>query len=198
MSNTHTHTLSLPTLSRCSEAEHATSRVKAFKPHKTLAQLQKQEKKKEIRDEQETSKSMARSVEVAQLYKPHGSALALCTEHLGLAKDDLVLLTDLRTAMNEYLVREERINPHDHGYINLDVPLSSALLKKGEELDFMPRSEIIDRLVRNMQAWSRVVVHEGGKQEEFLSKGTVNKIAVSVKKRQGKKVVTIIEGERRV
>lgn len=180
------------------EAEYATGRVKAFKPYKTLAQLQKQEKNKETRDEQETSKGMARSVEVAQLYKPHGSAMALCIEHLGMAKDDLVALSDLRAAINHYLVREERINTHDHGYINLDAPLSSALLKKGEQLDFMPRSEIIDRLVKSMQAWSRVVLHEGGKQEEFLSKGTVNKIAVSVKKRQGKKVVTIIEGRRSV
>jgi translation initiation factor 2D len=68
------------------------------------------------------------------------------------------------------------------------------VLKKGEQLDFMPRSQVADRLLGNMQAWYKVIVREGGQEEEYLHKGMASSIDIYVKKRQGKKVVTIIEG----
>ena len=52
--------------------------VKAFKPYKTVGDAQKQEKKREIREGIEQDKSAKRTVEAAELYKPHGSTLALC------------------------------------------------------------------------------------------------------------------------
>lgn len=59
----------------------------------------------------------------------------------------------------------------------------------------MPRSQAIERLVHGMQAWHKITVSEGGKMEELVNKGGVQKLTVAVKKRQGKKVVTVIEGE---
>lgn len=52
--------------------------VKAFKSYKTIGDAQKQEKKREIREEQEQGKASQRTVEVTELYKPHGNAAALC------------------------------------------------------------------------------------------------------------------------
>lgn len=109
-------------------------------------------------------------------------------------KDSLVLPIELRNALNEYLVAQELINPHDHSYISLNSVLSSALLKKGEQLDFMPRSEVLDRLLKAMQAWHRLTTTSGGASEELTAKGTMKKVSVAVKKRQGKKLVTIVEG----
>lgn len=60
----------------------------------------------------------------------------------------------------------------------------------------------MERLLKNMQAWIQVILGQGGKQEEGLSKEAVNKIVVSVRKRQTrgkeKKVVAIVEGKHRV
>lgn len=102
---------------------------------------------------------------------------------------------DLRNALQEYIVNQSLINENDHSYITLDELLSSALLKKGEQLDFMPRSEVNRRFIDNLQAWHRVVITEGGKREEIVGKGAPKKIGMAVKKRQGKKLVTIIDGE---
>lgn len=192
--------------------------VKAFKPYKTVGDAQKQEKKREVREGIESGKASQRSVEVAELYKPHGSALALC-QKLGfgyvtsysilaspswivvymnwttLSKDDLVLPLELRNALQEYIASESLINENDHAYITLDELLASALLKKGEQLDFMPRSEVMRRFIDNLQAWHRVVINEGGKSEEIIGKGAPKKIGIAVKKRQGKKLVTIIDGK---
>lgn len=192
-------------------------RVKAFKAYKTVGEAQKQEKKREIREEKEHGKAAQRTVEVTELFKPHGGAMALC-ETLGfgyvckaiqdlsrsnanvsslniLRKDDLALPTDLRNALQDYIVDQSLINENDHSYITLDEALSSALLKKGENLDFMPRSEVNRRFIDNLQAWHRVVISEGGKREEIVGKGAPKKIGIAVKKRQGKKLVTIIDGE---
>lgn len=60
----------------------------------------------------------------------------------------------------------------------------------------MPRSEVNKRFLDNLQAWHRVVIHDQGKSEEIVAKGTPKKIGIAVKKRQGKKLVTIIDGKR--
>lgn len=109
--------------------------------------------------------------------------------------DSYILPAELRSAINEYITQADLINQHDAKYVNLDDSLSAALLKKGENLGFLPRSELLDRLLNSMQAWYRLLIRENGKVEEILTKGTPQKIAVSVKKRQGKKLVTIIDGE---
>ena len=137
---------------------------------------------------------MQRSIEVSQLYKPHGVTLALCSE-VGFSKDSLSLATDIRNALHEYIVAQSLINANDPSYINLNETLSTALLKKGEQLDFLPRSEVLDRMLKNMQAWHRILLREGGKEEEMVQKGAAQKISIAVKKRQGKKLVTIIEGK---
>lgn len=111
------------------------------------------------------------------------------------SKDDLVLPQELRTALQNYIESESLINENDHSYITLDDLLSSALLKKGEDVDFMPRSEVNRRFIDNLQAWHRVVIIEGGKREEIVGKGAPKKIGIAVKKRQGKKLVTIIDGK---
>lgn len=102
---------------------------------------------------------------------------------------------ELRNALQEYIASGSLINENDHAYITLDELLASALLKKGEQLDFMPRSEVMRRFIDNLQAWHRVVINEGGKSEEIIGKGAPKKIGIAVKKRQGKKLVTIIDGE---
>lgn len=87
------------------------------------------------------------------------------------------------------------MNENDHAYITLNDLLAAALLKKGEELDFMPRSEVMRRFIDNLQVWHRIVIGEGGKTEEIIGKGAPKKIGIAVKKRQGKKLVTIIDGQ---
>lgn len=52
--------------------------VKALKSYKTVGEAQKQEKKREVREEQEQGKAAQRTVDVTELYKPHGGAMALC------------------------------------------------------------------------------------------------------------------------
>lgn len=110
-------------------------------------------------------------------------------------KDDLVLPLELRNALQDYINKQNLINENDHAYITLNDALSSALLKKGEDSTFMPRSEVNRRFIDNLQAWHRVVINEGGKREEIIGKGAPEKIGIAVKKRQGKKLVTIIDGE---
>jgi translation initiation factor 2D len=168
--------------------------VKAFKPYKTVAQLQKQEKKREIREDQAVASASQRRVDVVQLYKPHVQSIELCRE-LGLEKDSLVGATKLRDAVNTYITDNKLVNDHDHGYINLNDTLAGALLKKGEQVDFLPRSEVLDRLLKAMQPWYSSTLTQEGKKEETMHKGLLPKVSICVKKRQGKKLVTIIEGK---
>lgn len=101
---------------------------------------------------------------------------------------------ELRNALQDYIIKQNLINENDHAYITLNDLLSSSLLKKGEDLDFMPRSEVNRRFIDNLQAWHRLIINEGGKREEIIGKGAPKKIGIAVKKRQGKKLVTIIDG----
>ena len=172
------------------------TRVKAFKPYKTVAQLQKQEKKRELREDKEAASASQRRIEVSQLYKPHGPSIELC-KALGLEKDSLIGASKLREHINSYITDNALVNAHDHGYINLNDILAGALLKKGESVDFLPRSEVLDRLVKAMQPWYSSTLTQSGKTEGSIHKGVLPKISISVKKRQGKKLVTIIEGKLR-
>lgn len=146
-----------------------------------------------MREEKENQSAWRRRLEVAQLYKPHGTSSDLC-KAVGLDKDSLTSATKLRELVTKYILDHALVNAHDHGYINLDDLLTAALLKKGEQLDFLPRSQVLDRLLKNMQPWYSTTLTYAGKTEEATHRGVLPKIAVAVKKRQGRKLVTIIEG----
>ena len=113
------------------------------------------------------------------------------------SKDNLVVPAELGNALNKYIAASSLVNPNDASYISLDERLSQALLKKGEHIDFMPRSQVLERLLSGMQAWYRTTSKEYDKEEETLNKGVAKKISIAVKRRQGKKVVTIVEGQLR-
>jgi hypothetical protein len=78
---------------------------------------------------------------------------------------DLFTQVEIRSIVNGYVMAKQMLNPKDQAYVNVteDPILLDALsdLKAGErkqlqEIGFLRRNEVADRIIKNMQPWYEV------------------------------------------
>ena len=78
---------------------------------------------------------------------------------------DLFTRGDIRSIINEYVTAKQLLKPEDQSYVNVreDSTLLDALsdLKAGErkqlqEVVFLRRNQVVDKIVENMQPWYEI------------------------------------------
>lgn len=144
----------------------------------TLKDVEDKKAKKELKEEGERNK--VKEMSVTELWKPwqgtvgffeaagvkcvyfqlqlHSNILAERSE-IG-RSGKLLSLSEIKTALNDYIARENLVNPNDRAYINIDEVLLSTLRSKNstEAIEFMKRDELAKKLVEKMQAWYSIGV----------------------------------------
>ncbi|KDQ16990.1 hypothetical protein BOTBODRAFT_172600 [Botryobasidium botryosum FD-172 SS1] len=134
-----------------------------------------------------TEASKAKPLVVKELHKPHGSSVAFF-KTIGNPPDELYAGSDLRTILEDYIHAHSLVCEQDKKYIRPDENLS-FLFAKNETSEFLPRSELVERLVGTMQHWHSVVA-DG--RDPVLKKGKLSPISIVIKLRQGKRASTLI------
>lgn len=72
-------------------------------------------------------------------------------------------MAQIRTHVVAYIKSHSLVHPRDQSFILLDDALKTAVLKKGEKVEFIKRDEAVDRLRNGMQSWYEIWV--GGVRE---------------------------------
>jgi translation initiation factor 2D len=76
-------------------------------------------------------------------------------------EDSLHTSNQVRQLFDQYVTTHSLVHPREKQYIVLDDVLRNVLQQKGEELEFMTRSEAIEKLRKGMQPWHEMSF-EGG------------------------------------
>lgn len=73
---------------------------------------------------------------------------------------ELLSLSEIKIALNDYIARQNLVNPNDRAYVNIDPVLLSALKSKNstEAIEFMKKDELTRKLVEKMQAWYSISI----------------------------------------
>ncbi|KAG0202365.1 hypothetical protein BGX28_005119 [Mortierella sp. GBA30] len=162
--------------------------LKAFGGHKTVEQQAARQAKVEAESSQASAD--VKMLEVLEAYRPN-TASADLFESTGRSKDGYYTLNELRSLLAEYFKLKQLADPKNQRIIRLDEVLRSALGKKGEQVDRIPRDQTSDRLVSNM------VLHHyigyKGQQPRFV-KGGVKPVQITQEIRTGRKTVTKVSG----
>ena len=78
---------------------------------------------------------------------------------------DLFTQVEIRSIVNEYVTAKQILNPKDQAYVNVteDSSLFDALSdtraserKQLQEIGFLRRNEVADRIIKNMQPWYEI------------------------------------------
>ncbi|KAF9316595.1 hypothetical protein BG003_001782 [Podila horticola] len=166
--------------------------LKGFAGHKTVEMEAVKQAKAEARIQahQQANSPDSKILEVMEAYRPNGSSVSLF-ENANRSKDDYYTLQELRALLAEYFKEKNLTDPKNQRIVKLDEPLREALLKKGENVDRIPRDQTSDRLVGNM------VLHHfvgyKGQPVKFV-KGGVKSILITQEIRTGRKTVTKVSG----
>ncbi|KAF9582431.1 hypothetical protein BGW38_000218 [Lunasporangiospora selenospora] len=146
-----------------------------FTRHKTV----EQEVAKQIKVEAESSSAIpdTKALEILEAYRPSSASAALF-ENIGRSKDGYYSAQELRSILVEYFKEKDLTDPSNKRYIRLDACLKSALAKKGENVDKLPRDQTVDRK---------------SDSPRFV-KGGVKPINILQETRTGRKIVTRISG----
>ncbi|KAF9563412.1 hypothetical protein EC968_004866 [Mortierella alpina] len=164
------------------------AQLKAFGGHKTVEQQAARQAKAEAESSQANADEKV--LEVLEAYRPNSNSADLF-ESTGRSKDGYYSLTELRSLLAAYFKEKQLADPKNQRIIRLDGVLRSALGKKGEQVDRVPRDQTSDRLVSNM------VLHHyigyKGQQPRFV-KGGVKPIQITQEIRTGRKTVTKVSG----
>ncbi|KAF7791573.1 hypothetical protein EIP86_002589 [Pleurotus ostreatoroseus] len=178
--------------------------VVGHKSHRTVQSIDAQREKAEARQRnaQAAEEKRKTQIQIIELWKPHGSTLALCTVNsksgvlLTIVAADststLLTVSQIREVFLKYVATKNLVNANDQSYINIseDVALSAAVLVKNEETpEFMKRDDTLNRIRANMQEWYEMRT-EGG--ETLRKKGQVKPVSIEAKVRQGRKTSTFI------
>ncbi|KAF9926341.1 hypothetical protein FBU30_004038 [Linnemannia zychae] len=162
--------------------------LKGFTGHKTVEQQAAQQAKAEAQISQENSD--VKVLEVLEAYRPN-SASGEFFEAAGRSKDGYYTLQEVRAILAQYIKDKQLADPKNQRIVRLDEVLYSALTKKGEQIDKVPRDHTSDRLITNM------VVHHyigyKGQSPKFV-KGAVKPIQITQEIRTGRKTVTKVSG----
>lgn len=88
--------------------------------------------------------SEAKELEALEAYRPN-SASADLFEASGRSTEAYYSLSDIRALLADYIKEKQLAEPKNQRMIRLDDVLRSALSKKGEQLDRVPRDQTSDR-----------------------------------------------------
>ncbi|KAG0089448.1 hypothetical protein BGZ93_011028 [Podila epicladia] len=166
--------------------------LKGFAGHKTVEMDAVRQAKADARvqADQQASSSNSKVLEVMEAYRPNGSSASLF-ENTNRSKDGYYTLQELRALLAEYFKEKNLADPKNQRIIKLDETLREALLKKGENVDRIPRDQTSERLIGNM------VLHHfvgyKGQPVKFV-KGGVKSILITQEIRTGRKTVTKVSG----
>ncbi|KAF9213651.1 hypothetical protein BGZ59_005024 [Podila verticillata] len=166
--------------------------LKGYAGHKTVEMEAARQAKAEARvqADQQANRSDSKVLDVMEVYRPSNSSASLF-ENTNRNKDGYYTLQELRVILAEYFKEKNLADPKNQRIIKLDETLREALLKKGENVDRIPRDQTSDRLVGNM------VLHHfigyKGQPVKFV-KGGVKSILITQEIRTGRKTVTKVSG----
>ncbi|KAG0332339.1 hypothetical protein BG004_001295 [Podila humilis] len=166
--------------------------LKGFTGHKTVEMEAARQAKAEARlqADQQASSPDNKVLEVLEVYRSSSSSASLF-EATGRSMDGYYTLQEARAALAEYFKEKNLADPKNQRIIKLDTTLREALLKKGENVDRIPRDQTSDRLVANM------VLHHfigyKGQPVKFV-KGGVKPVMIVQEIRTGRKTATRVSG----
>ncbi|KAG6330594.1 hypothetical protein ID866_8497 [Astraeus odoratus] len=169
--------------------------VVSHRSYVTLRDVQLRQEKREKREEEERSR--VKEMEIRELWKPHvASGSGRFFLEGGFDTSALYTYAELKAAVVKYITARQLINARDQSYANVsaDELLLNTLAGKNEShenLEFLKREEVVQRLSEKMQSWYEVCA-EG--KEPVLKKGQLKPISVVVKTRQGRRASTLISG----
>jgi len=118
------------------------ARLKGFTGHRTVEQQAARQAKVEAQISQ--ANTDVKALEVLEAYKPN-SASAEFFETIGRSKDGYYTLQEVRAFLAQYIKDKQLSDPKNQRFIRLDEVLHSALTKKGEQIDKVPRDHTSDR-----------------------------------------------------
>ncbi|KAG0285733.1 hypothetical protein BGZ96_010047, partial [Linnemannia gamsii] len=162
--------------------------LKGFTGHKTVEQQAARQAKVEAQISQ--ANSDVKVLEVLEAYRPN-TASGDFFEAAGKTKDGYYTLQEVRATLAQYIKDKQLSDPKNQRIIRLDEALQSALTKKGEQIDKVPRDHTSDRLVANMVVYHYIGYK--GQQQRFV-KGAVKSIQITQEIRTGRKTVTKVSG----
>ncbi|CAE6515768.1 unnamed protein product [Rhizoctonia solani] len=146
-----------------------------------------EEREKKEREKYNAADESVKEILVEEVWFPEASTESFF-EACGESTAYYTLLS-LRRLLNKYITTHNLQHPTNPKFVVLDEVLSRALLRKGEDgKEFLGRDELVERLSGNMKGMWRVGGTGGFK------KMPLHPINVQTKKRQGRKVVTLITG----
>lgn len=121
-------------------------RLKGFAGHKTVEMEAAKQAKAEARvqADQQANRPDSKVLDVIEAYRPNSSSASLF-ENSNRNKDGYYTLQELRAILAEYFKEKNLADPKNQRIIKLDETLREALLKKGENVDRIPRDQTSDR-----------------------------------------------------
>ncbi|ORY26308.1 hypothetical protein BCR39DRAFT_541242 [Naematelia encephala] len=172
------------------QAEHPS--VRDHVPFVTIADEEAKAKKRAAREvaehEQDLQtlsfgKGKGREMEIIEWWKPNDPFWEIA----GLDRNSLYPATHLKSAFEDYIAKHNLIDPHNHRIIRLDDDLGRAIgIKRPDAGLTITRDEAFGKL---RQGVTRSVSVDGVQR-----KGALEPIALTVKTRQGRRVVTHVTG----
>jgi len=169
--------------------------------YETLRDMEGKTARRALKEKEK--ESLAGSLAVRELWKPHQASLNLFQEMGG---DTTVLysLAEVKDLVSSYVSSKSLINAHNQAYINLDQPLITCLSAKsaGKSKDkgvesesstaeFVRRDDLVKNILEKMQSWHEV---RAGHGDLVRKKSPLKPIQVTTKVRQGRKACTLTTG----
>ncbi|KAG0779657.1 hypothetical protein G6F22_010513 [Rhizopus arrhizus] len=135
-----------------------------------------------------------KSAEIQEFFKPMGSFIFRFFDEAQQDKDALYTFVELRTILNDYVKKNELVNPKNQKMVRLDAILCDALLSKAEysTIDQLARDQLVARLSSKMQPFHTILLP--GQKDPLLRKGHPKSIEIVQEIRQGRKTVTKVTG----
>ncbi|RUP46428.1 hypothetical protein BC936DRAFT_146970 [Jimgerdemannia flammicorona] len=133
------------------------------------------------------------SIQVIDLYKPHGTEVTAIFKDRNRSKDDLFTVIEARNVLMEYVKEHGLVDPQNQRLVKIDALLCDALLKKDEyhTVDKLPREQLLQRLIEKMQPWHQLIIPGKNAVDK---KGAVKPVHITVERRQGRSTVTLVTG----
>ena len=185
--------------------------VKTWKGHKSLQAAEKQVEKKVRQQQQQEQNERNQGFDVEEVYlAPSNSELRDWFDTMNVKNDDYYTSLELRDLINIFIESNNLIHPSDHGYVlgKENEEFSKVIYPKPkqnsskkqqrlnsqieyDDSDYIPRSELIGRLLINMHTFTRI-----SKSNHILHlvKGQLQHFKLQIKQRQGRKVTTHLSG----
>lgn len=140
--------------------------VKSFKPHGTLGENEEKERKRRMREEKDrevteeggggsSGSGSSGKLEIREVFKATSQTMPFWSSFDDLPTDTLHNSASIRSHLLVHVQTASLVHPRDPSFVILprDGPLTVSVLKKSENVGFMKREEIIERLRGGMAAF---------------------------------------------